>query len=271
MGHSIIDLTIANDRALNMIKGWHVDITDSFSDHRYIKMSLCLSVFTEKRGPHRNLNKADWAAFQERLSWHPNPPTTHLEQEATRLEAEMKEALDLACPLTTRPGRKPQPWWNPELSKQRTEAKKLFKQWKSGNGSEHAYKEARDDYHNMKYYKRCSWREFCGKDDGNKHASKLIKILKANQRDIGILKKDDDSYCQSPEETMDLLMRTHLPGCVEVNDNYEARVARKYTNPPPRSSFFHKRGPSENGNPILRTSKSSRTGWTKTNRIAKLT
>ena len=58
VGKSIIDLTITNVKASQVITDWHVDESESFSDHKYIIMKF-KDLIVEKVY-YRNLKKTDW-------------------------------------------------------------------------------------------------------------------------------------------------------------------------------------------------------------------
>ena len=60
--------------------------------------------------------------------------------------------------------------------------------------------------------KKRTWEAFCGEIKGSKEISQLSKILaKHNTQGIGLLKDSAGVYTSTPEESVQLLMRTHFP------------------------------------------------------------
>ena len=64
--HSVIDLTMTNNKALDLVKNWYVSDRVSNSDHKYIMFNID----TEKKENNitYNPNKADWEKFAEYIS-----------------------------------------------------------------------------------------------------------------------------------------------------------------------------------------------------------
>ena len=64
--HSVIDLTITNNKALDLVKNWYVSDRVSNSGHKYIM----LNIDTEKKENNitYNTNKTDWGKFAEYIS-----------------------------------------------------------------------------------------------------------------------------------------------------------------------------------------------------------
>ena len=63
-GHSsVIDLTITNNKAIDVIKNWYVSDRESNSDHRYIMVNLEMA--NKQSKITYNSNKTDWVKFDE--------------------------------------------------------------------------------------------------------------------------------------------------------------------------------------------------------------
>jgi len=222
VGKSIIDLTITNVKASQVITDWHVDESESFSDHKYIIMKF-KDLIVDKVY-YRNLKKTDWQTFQMML-W--NVPTAakipdtieELERDARRLELEIKSALEVACPMrpnkTNKPGNN---WWNKDIQAKRQEVRKEYKKFENeGKPAQHAYKDKIKEFKTMiKAAKSASWKEFCSNTKGPKDISKVIKSVTRNKMpDIGLIKDKDGNFSNSPSEAIDILCSTHFPRCID--------------------------------------------------------
>ena len=62
------------------------------------------------------------------------------------------------------------------------------------------------------YAKKQPWEAFCREVKGSKEISRLTKILaKHDTHNIGLPKDMNGTYTSTPEQSMELLMRTHFP------------------------------------------------------------
>jgi hypothetical protein len=98
----IIDITIASDGIVDWFRGWKVNETHQFSDHKRIEFEIKISFPIIK--PIRNLEKANWSLFQSRLeesTWNPPKSWTRvsLDQEAKKIQSTIDKALEEACPI----------------------------------------------------------------------------------------------------------------------------------------------------------------------------
>jgi ribonuclease HI len=58
--------------------------------------------------------------------------------------------------------------------------------------------------------------KLCTDIESTSDTSKFIKRFSKNEGTIGLLKKEDESYTQSAEETLGLLTETHFPNAIEI-------------------------------------------------------
>ena len=216
---SVIDVTLVNQEAYNLlqIKNWKVDESISFSDHRYIRFEV--SCCEPERKKSRNLAKADWGQFKILLDGAATSLPEigpDLDVCAVRLEEIIMNALEEVCPETdTRMG-KPNAWWNPELGGMRSKIRRISLK------AIHAHKLRRATRKYKKAIikaKNKSWKDFTSKCESAKDISKIIKNLRDKKNDkIGLIKKPDGRFCESPQESLDTLMDTHLPDSVECGE-----------------------------------------------------
>ena len=111
---SVIDITVVNNMALQKLNlaNWEVSTEASFSDHKYITFSLGNYVPKEER--YRNLRKANWSLFQEKLDASILPiikdDGSNLDQAAEVLKEQIDKVLEAACPWKTALRKSPVPW-----------------------------------------------------------------------------------------------------------------------------------------------------------------
>jgi len=221
IGKSIIDITLTNERASQVISKWHVDKSESFSDHKYVQFTF--KEVIDNKVYYRNLKRTDWQTFQMLLWNVPTPANIDavedLEREAKRLVFEINSALEVSCPMkpnnTNKPGKS---WWNKEIHDKRLEVRREYKRYvNDGKPSHHTYKEKVKAFKNMiKAAKAESWKEFCSNNTGPKDLSKVIRsVTKSRTPDIGLIKDKDGQFSSDPSETIDILCSTHFPGCID--------------------------------------------------------
>jgi hypothetical protein len=80
--------------------------------------------------------------------------------------------------------------------------------------------------------KRNEWKRFSSDIPNTKQAAKLNKIIqkKFNNRQIGILHREDGQSTQTIDETAEILLKTHFPGC--RNPTEYSLSNDLYANPP---------------------------------------
>ena len=129
-GESIIDITIVNKMAYNMLSEWRVEENDFGSDHRAI--TFCCNT-EDEWVESRQLKKADWGKFGREIEKRLTKPTEEKTWTVKRVEKEAEEiknaiisSLDSVAPLRRQKRPKTKiSWWNDKLSKLRAKMKKL--------------------------------------------------------------------------------------------------------------------------------------------------
>ena len=154
-----------------------------------------------------------------------------IEEEAMRLTEDINTALEECCPRETRRfGRiKPQ-WWSGTFQTFRKAAQRSLRRAKTTNleGDWLEHREILKDYRKqIKFSKREAWRAFCDKIKNPKELSKLNKIVQGvESHTIGLLKRPDDSFASTPQESIELLLSNHFPDCAP----HDPKRAEKVTN-----------------------------------------
>ena len=222
---SIIDVTMVNSAFYNTmnVNDWQVlGDEPSFSDHKYITFSWGKYIPAQRQ--YRNLKKANWSSFKELTKTNSlpiiNSDGSNLDDCALSLKNLIDDALEVVCPMRNAFTKKPNPWWNGELSKLRSEVRHLEN---VKNNSENNYKKYRKSWSNYRKAvnkaKKESWRNFCTKAENAKDVTKIIKSLKSKSpKGIGLLKQVDGTFCRTPKESLAALMDAHFLESVEVTD-----------------------------------------------------
>ena len=217
----VIDLTLASHSISDLINNWKVSSEHSFSDHRYIEFVLNLSHSTPP--PFYNLRKTDWSKYQALLRDYIPETAPNGVHSVRRLHGLIKtftkacnSAGKAACPISRPKKNKKPPWWSQNLGNLRRSCRALFNQAKASNTEQSwtNYKLHLALYKKeLRRAKRSSWRSFCSDIESTSEAARLRTILSKSTPSLGYLKKEDDTWTTSSEESLDALLTKHFPGC----------------------------------------------------------
>lgn len=220
----VIDITIGTPKVCSEIRGWHVSTEPTLSDHRYIRFNL--NTPQGEVSTYRNPKTCDWTLFRERLGQGldecPSRLRTPMDVELMNniIKSAIINAYEESCPLKVRKTKRETLWWNPELSTLRAATRTTFNRAKR-TGDWEEYKASRLKYtHAIKKAKEESWRRHCEEIEKSPVCARLQKTLqKGNQCKLGSLKKPQGGHTATGEETLDLLLETHFPGCKSIPAN----------------------------------------------------
>ena len=168
------------------------------------------------------VNVVNWSNFKEALVINDRSyriwTADTIELEAMLLQQAIDEALNKSThkqKITAKQAH----WWNADLFCLRRKVVELNFKMRS-NPSDSA---AKDDFVTAKnnFRKKCKktrrqkWRLFCKDVTTPQKLSKFTKILNRNNLEhVGLFRKPDGSFTANSQESIDLLLRTHHPGCV---------------------------------------------------------
>jgi hypothetical protein len=202
-----LDVSLVSTELINKVQSWRVDSDVSFSDHRYIK--FCLKARIPAPVQYRNRKKTDWGQFNEHVRDEVNQMDTEeiisvneIDQSVEKLSSILRHAYYKSCPLLTiKPTGKCVPWWTPELTDLRKEARRLQRRITLGveNQSLLAYKETKNKYKNLiQKLKRSSWKEFTSSVEKYTESCRMFRILNnSKQHILGRLQKSDGTLYAS--------------------------------------------------------------------------
>ncbi|RVE40858.1 hypothetical protein evm_014493 [Chilo suppressalis] len=144
---------------------------------------------------------------------HPTEIDTHVNNITSTLTVCYEQSCPLLQQRTTSKGK--HNWWGPELDKLRRRVRKMFNRAKNTRLEYDwsRYKEAQSRYKKrIRFRKAECWKRFCSDIQDNNHAARVRKILSSDpERNLGFLKKADNTFHKTDAETCELLMQTHFP------------------------------------------------------------
>jgi len=223
---TFIDLTIVSRDMEERVNKWKVDtLRSSASDHRYIDFEVATSFQPIPAKP--NYRKCNWnklrnliqARLEAFCSSHSMDTAKDLDTYAKDLSLLIKDALNKSCPMTKPMKNRIVPWWSKELTDLRTEVNLAEKRALKFHNWNQFHSKRNEYFQKIRKEKEKSWQEFCSDLDSLSTTSKLVKVLSNNKgKEIGFLKKVDGSMTENPKETLDVLMKTHFPNCVDIDD-----------------------------------------------------
>ena len=251
-GDSYIDVTVSSQSMNNYICEWKVWRDWSSSDHNSIE----IRVGTPDSGNDRqaetnwfNISKADWKKFNESLvelaSFKLEPPALSSAVEVEKTAEELTKVIIMACERSMprkRRFRKSNPWWNPELTKEKRKVSRLKEAFRrEKDDAKRAEKYSSFQTANSRYKKLIrqtrtkSWRDFVS-EVGNeepfgfvyKHAAGKIRTETA----ISAVKTADGTT-MGMRETAQVLLNAHIPDDKIDDDTEELKSIRKSVEKPP--------------------------------------
>lgn len=225
---TIIDITLASQHAAGLIDGWHVSKVPSFADHRRICFQIQFKI--PDPVPFRNPRKTNVTRYKNILETHIGNTRISeatldkhaIETNVQTLTTALTESYKQACPEILPKDTGKSSWWGPELERLRRELGKLFNKAKNSRLDTDwgRYKIAQRHYKKrIRFRKSEAWQNFCSNINTANQAVRVKKVLaKGDQNLLNSLKKEDGTYTQTGQETSELLLKTHFPGCKITED-----------------------------------------------------
>lgn len=222
IGQSIIDVTLVNKKAWEMINDWKVEKeVEMGSDH----LPITFKIIGEKELTFsRNLKKVEWGKFRcelEKVHWaEPEAWSCQLiDSEANEITKTIKQVLDKVAPERERKSKNMSlTWWTEGL-------KNLRQRMKKARGKNERYKQLKKMFKKeLDAKKKQNWQEWVGRLEGYKDTEKFLKVARKDDAiKLGVVKKPGGGYTITREETMDVLLAEHFPGSLESQDEVQQR------------------------------------------------
>ncbi|XP_037813120.1 uncharacterized protein LOC119604513 [Lucilia sericata] len=220
--NEVLDITVVNANHIDLVQGWKVSKECSFSDHCYIEFEIVVQAKIIK--PFLNRRKTNWEVHKATLTdILPTAPTiesrSDIDLAVNWISSSISVATKRACRLSNGMLKGKPPWWDPEIAKTRRLCRKLFNEAKrSGNWS--LYKSKVNEFKNqVRSAKRSSWRKFCSSIENSSDTSRLRKILSKSPSVPSYIQKADGNWTAGSQETLELLLNTHFPGCIPTGES----------------------------------------------------
>ena len=217
----VLDVTLVSSHLLDCIISWRVDDEETLSDHRYIRITARLGSADPIK--YRDKRKTDWVEYNKTLSESldrdppesPIPDIQELEASVDFVHNSIMRAYDAACPeKTLKPRKRRVPWWSPELTVLRQEARRLYRRTRyGGEGAWVEYQCVRNKYNNeLRKRKTSAWREYCESIEDAPTAARLSRVLRAdNTTKLGALDIGNGIYTKTIPESYAHLLKVSFP------------------------------------------------------------
>ena len=226
---NVLDLTLVSDNIDLDQLSWKVLEKVSFSDHKYITFNVSFDKTSQKA--FRNPEKTNWEKFVKIASqklkkiknFQINGPMD-VEFAINKLTSIINCAYKASCPIMRPKNQSKPPWWNKELTDNRSFIQTLFKAARDAECPslwQYYRVEVKKFKKLVRKAKRSSWKSFCEGIEKTSETSRLRKILSKKHIHPTLLQKDGGEWNVNPEEALNELIDTHFPGSIEIEDNYE--------------------------------------------------
>ena len=220
----VIDITLCNNRMVDLIKDWVVSKECSFSDHRRIEFNIGVNTRAIDM-PIRNVRKTDWDKFEIELESRIDKLETvnNLDELAEGLTNIIQESYERSCP-TTRPRRDDKPiWWSKKLEKMKKQVAKLNKRYYQIDKSETNRVALRKSYSKYKKEKEKartrSWQSLCEGMKDLAAPARLQRLMKlGGKKEIGTVRDKEGNFSTTPLETLNILLEHHFPDRDRINE-----------------------------------------------------
>ena len=245
---NVIDLTITNTKGHDLVSDWWVDNrsdTINCSDHNFInfKIKSSTGVGTSR---FRDIAKTDWVQYKELLeaSFAGTDLGTRQISSQEDIDRAGEEFTDLvtsafhaACDEQYVSSKlRKTPWETKEVGEAKKELRhrlrkarntKADKDWSELRSHQAQYKKL------VKSTRTTTWREFCRDLDAKSNSKKISAVIKNNKSTkLGTVRDAEGKLTESPEETLEVLTKTHFKGGVTIADADSNPNSAAHTAPP---------------------------------------
>ena len=224
---TIPDVTLCTFGLEDYLSDWIVTWSIRASDHRLMEMHLNLDVLHEVYT--RNFSRDTWDTFQRHMSRKSFPirstyTVEQLEADASYFTDAVISSLDASHPKKKVALKLPDlHWWNQDVEKAKKEKRIAQNNWRNNGRTEELkaiYDAKRKAYCKLqRSARRKCWQEWVSsRYDFAKvaHFSKVLNRKSFNQ--LGLLVDSDGEPCRTAEDSLQKLLTTHFPDCVDVED-----------------------------------------------------
>lgn len=216
-----IDVTLSSSGIKDKINEWEVSNKIILSDHK----AITFRVTTVKAEPteHRNKRRTNWERYEKSLDANiaKSSPVLNdvvsLEAEAQKLNDCIIKAYNDSCKLVKNKERFSKVWLDKNLMKLKKMMRQSYKKMLKTNETEdiETYKARKRDYSDTcDKLKAESWAKRVNEIEDIRECSRLQKFFETGpSRKLGTLKRDDGTYTEDLEGSLNELMVKHFPEC----------------------------------------------------------
>ena len=229
----VIDITLATSNTMDKLIDWKVTQNASLSDHNRITFKIN-SELPKSNAIFRNIRKTDWEKYKSTLNVEISKiknefEFSELDDKAKLMENTIRKSFEASNqPRTTKQSSKPK-WWNAELNRLKRETQIYRNRYRRTPTEikKNKWKETATQYKKeMNRAQKESWKAFCNELEDTSAIAKLQKLMKQDNRaKLGTIRKSDGNYTNTPEETLEELLRVLFPDLREEEDREELNEA----------------------------------------------
>lgn len=229
---SVIDLTLTNREALELIDNWKVIDDVNHSDHNTIELEIA-EIFTTSETV-RTKKRTNWVKLNiimtkecKRLNALPIQNHQDLDKVAQDFSESLVNSYKRCCKERKTKMRNEAEWYSGELKEEKRLLRKAYRKARATNIPDHI-KDTRIEVLRQKcrkYEKNChkakrkTWALFTSKLEQTKDIARMQKLMEnGKQPKIRILKNNDGTMTNGNNEVVEEMMRTHFPECVELDN-----------------------------------------------------
>ena len=207
----VLDITCVSESLLDSISNWKVNSSPSLSDHASLSFELHFMHTVAKS--FRKIKNTNWTQFssllaekQKTLDSIMQSPT--IDNKVDLLQSTLKEVWETSCHLIHVSKRSSIPWWNSELSKEKSNLRRLYRR-ANRRKAPHLwtrYKFSLNEYtKHIQHAKKESWENFTSGFDSH-HLAKISKLISKSKQMIPSLAKDDGTFTESHIDTLECIL-----------------------------------------------------------------
>lgn len=235
----VLDITIRNDHAQDLVQAWKVEEWYSASDHRYIRFQLGTEIPEKEK--IRPIRATDWNKFQDVIqaaadgipTVGPRATVEAIEAGVDFAENTIQSAFEQSCRERYRLQKVRTTWWTEKLSGMRDKLRQSLKDVARSNNPDAAetHKSLQREYNaNIRKARRQSWRKFAESIEAQNPMARAVKMLKRDRTaQLSAVRKEDNSLTESPEETLRTMLAHHTPDAQHPEEEEEFPQGEGFT------------------------------------------
>ena len=218
---TLIDVTFGTPWAASQCRDWRVHKSNIMdSDHRLIQMSMTIDEPIYEYS--RDMSRINWNRFRgeitRRLTGQEKLPLVftieEIESQTNLIQETIIEVLDLLAPVSRRRTRTRLPWWTDELDELWRRRNELRSLRRTTKGQRRKIRQVTAQFNKLqRFEKRKAERTKFSECNTPKLVAQLNKTINSQPRNqIGLLKREDGSFTETVDESMELILGQCFPG-----------------------------------------------------------